>query len=733
MAKRRTRLKMHEVTSLARGGVVVRTSQGPVQFGAPPETIKDSMGTPDGVANIFVLMREFFSYERGISFAEMEFPIYYNFFLLKKKIKIVCSERQKDRLERFMQESLFGPEHIDLRSEIRGTKAQNPWFPELQQEFAYFRRHPFDPTRPMVLNDLVEYYIFDEGGTSVEVDGLVFEKEPDGSFRLYDPEHAIKPIKIDGGLSLPPRVPERAVRRSVFKPPTFGVTTLGSGHGFDAKGKTTGLLLWVNRRGIMVDPPVDSTEWLQEREVPARLVDSIILTHVHADHDGGTLQKILQADRIRLYTTPTIFHSFLRKAEAITGLPKERFLEVVQFHPVPIRQPVRINGAQFVFNYNLHSIPTIRLECFMAGKSFLYSSDTLNVIPQIEKLRDLGVLTQGRAQDLLDYPWDQHDVIIHEAGIPPLHTPPADLAQLPTRVKKKLYLVHTTKSALPKNSGLRMAPQGLSGTIRIPVKQASSVHREAVEWLHAMRAVEHFRNLPVQKAIEFLQIVIPRTFKAGEMVMQAGEPGENFYMILSGKAAITKGEVAKKIYGMYEYFGEASLILDIPRTADVVAISELKVLKMEKSDFLNFIQGTGIFEQMARLFVNRGLKSWPLMDRHPVLSHLTAPQRTELQSFMDLVHFKKGDTIQKVNDGPCQGFLISSGKIKEIRNRKHVRTWNKGDLVADIEAIAESRNSPHTLKAETNVKAYVFGHEPFKRFLRSYPGTYLRLLHQHQL
>lgn len=710
---------------------MVATSRGCVQFGAPPETIKDSMGTPDGVANIFVLLPEFFSYERGISFAEMEFPIYYNFFLLKKKIKIVCTQEQKGRLERFMQESLFGPAQVDLRAEIRGTREENPWYPDLEREFAYFRRHPFDPSRPMVLEDLVEYFLFPPGRDSrVNVDGLEIVKREDGGFTLADPESSGKVVRIDGGLQLPPREPEKAVRRSVFKPPVFGVTVLGSGHGFDCKGKTTGLLLWVNRRGIMVDPPVDSTEWLQEREVPSRQVDSIILTHVHADHDGGTLQKILQADRIRLYTTPTIFHSFLRKAEAITGLPRDRFLEVVKFHPVPIRRPVRINGAKFVFNYNLHSIPTIRLEVELGGKGFLYSSDTLNVPGQIEKLRDLGVMSPGRAQDLLDYPWDKHDLVIHEAGIPPLHTPPNELAKLPLRVKKKLYLVHTTKDGLPKGAGLRMAPQGLSGTLRLAVRETTAVQREAAEWLHAMRAVEHFRNLPVDKAIEFLQIVTPRTFKAREAVMQTGEPGDHFYMILSGKAAITRGEVAKKIYGMYDYFGEASLILDIPRTADVVAISELKVLQMEKGDFLNFIQGTGIFEQMARLFVNRGLKSWPLMDRHPVLSDLNAAQRTELQSFMDLVHFKPGDELLTEGKRPCQGYLVESGQVEETVGKRTVATWKKGDLVADIQSISESNVAPHTLKALSNVKAYVLGSEPFRRFLRAYPGTYLRLLHK---
>jgi hypothetical protein len=55
--------------------MIVRTSAGTIQFGAPPETIKDTIGSGEGVAPIFVLTRSFFAYDRGISFAELEFPI----------------------------------------------------------------------------------------------------------------------------------------------------------------------------------------------------------------------------------------------------------------------------------------------------------------------------------------------------------------------------------------------------------------------------------------------------------------------------------------------------------------------------------------------------------------------------------------------------------------------------------------------------------------------------------
>lgn len=74
-------------------------------------------------------------------------------------------------------------------------------------------------------------------------------------------------------------------------------------------------------------------------------------------------------------------------------------------------------------------------------------------------------MTKARADDLRRLPLQDCDVLLHEAGAPPIHTPLAVLKELPERVKKRLYVVHT--SALPADSGLRVAPTGTAGTIRL--------------------------------------------------------------------------------------------------------------------------------------------------------------------------------------------------------------------------------------------------------------------------
>jgi len=75
------------------------------------------------------------------------------------------------------------------------------------------------------------------------------------------------------------------------------------------------------------------------------------------------------------------------------------------------------------------------------------------------------VLSTARADDLLQLPLQDTDLLLHEAGFPPIHTPVEVLERLPQRVKDRLYVVHT--SALREGCELRVAPTGTAGTIRL--------------------------------------------------------------------------------------------------------------------------------------------------------------------------------------------------------------------------------------------------------------------------
>ena len=183
--------------------------------------------------------------------------------------------------------------------------------------------------------------------------------------------------------------PQRSLRITpTFHPPSFGVTVLGNSHGFDKNGSTSGYVLWVNGRGIMIDPPPYSSATLEREGIRPQMIMAIIITHCHADHDAGAFQKVMTGARVAIITTPTIYKSFIRKYSALSGLRPTLLKHSHRHRPAIVGQPLKFQGAVFHFTYTLHTIPCLSFKVEWKGRSMVFTGDHLNSPPAIDSLQE---------------------------------------------------------------------------------------------------------------------------------------------------------------------------------------------------------------------------------------------------------------------------------------------------------------------------------------------------------
>ena len=173
-----------------------------------------------------------------------------------------------------------------------------------------------------------------------------------------------------------------------FHPPSFGVTVLGNSHGFDKSGSVSGYVLWINGRGVMIDPPPYSSATLEREGIRPRMIVGIIITHCHADHDAGAFQKVLTGSPVVVITTPTIYKSFIRKYAALSALSPALLRHSHRYKAAIIGQPLRFQGATFHFTYTLHTIPCIGFRVEWRGRSMVFTGDHFNSPPAIDKLEE---------------------------------------------------------------------------------------------------------------------------------------------------------------------------------------------------------------------------------------------------------------------------------------------------------------------------------------------------------
>lgn len=93
LAEDYSKLRNRRVTELNKGGSIIRTKIGNIQYGIPPETLKDALTQNVEVPEYYIVPDQTFDKQTGINLMEFEFPVYYNFFLRKMtKTKIICNE-----------------------------------------------------------------------------------------------------------------------------------------------------------------------------------------------------------------------------------------------------------------------------------------------------------------------------------------------------------------------------------------------------------------------------------------------------------------------------------------------------------------------------------------------------------------------------------------------------------------------------------------------------------------
>ena len=383
----------------------------------------------------------------------------------------------------------------------------------------------------------------------------------------------------------------------MFEPPDFGVTFLGASNGFDKKDSTSGIIVWVNQKGILIDPPAFSTYALQKVGIPHTMIDKIVITHCQAENDCGIFQKLLTSTSTEIITTPTIMSSFIRKYSALIGITPEELRKLFQFRPVTIDYPLMLHGATFRFHYTLHSIPTIGFTLEHGDEMLYFSSDTCYDPAVLSNLHASGIISRGRLQQLGEPEWTRFSYILHDAGGKPLNTPIECLAALPEDVKRKMTIYHIATEDVTKGSGLVKAECGLSQTrvFRKDIDRNSLLRN-----LEIVSNIDFFERVPLKRVCDLVRCIKEVKYKQSDFIIREGTKGNKFYVVKQGVCKIYSRkpgrEFSKSVYPG-DHFGESAVTGDGIRLANVVADTDCMLLEINKHDFVWCLGGQ--FEQGA--------------------------------------------------------------------------------------------------------------------------------------
>ena len=172
--------------------------------------------------------------------------------------------------------------------------------------------------------------------------------------------------------------------------------------------------------------------------------------------------------------------------------------------------------------------------------------------------------------------------------------------------------------------------------IEIPYPQRV-VHTKALESRgeHSHQALlselDLFAPFSPEQRAELARAALERRFGRGEALIREGDQGETFYVIVSGEVAVARAGTEVVRLGRGAYLGEMSLLTGEPRSATVVATTDVVVLELDREAFArHFSAHPERAQQMSELLATRRSQ----LEAIAVATGATAPEGTKANEIL---------------------------------------------------------------------------------------------------
>jgi CRP-like cAMP-binding protein len=736
-----------------------------VQLGSLSQTARNLLREGIRGEYVFILPPQLF--EGKTNFGDIEFLVYLNFFVRQGvRTRILGTERQRRVLKRLLTLVIFGVFDPDTKEPLALEQLQKVYGVPDRETYEFLltayemyavREAPFSASPILGLDAYVDFVALEPDETVIHLDrqgtgdvgGSVHVSpslaggfdvrivETNGqsiSKRLEMPASRRMTVAVEDALRLPIQF---ATDR-----PRFGVTPLGTSHGFDPDGDLTSFVIWINGRGILVDPSPEALAYLDELGVSPVDVPYVFLTHVHADHDGGLLEKLLVGSRTTVIASDVVFRSFVEKAQLVTGhdFEREGLVHHLAANPgIPVRIDIGGELATLDTRWNFHPIPTNGFKVSVGGRTFGYSADTQYNAGLIRQLRDRGRLSGAQYDALMHFFWTpdgipEVDLLYHEAGIPPIHTEKEQLQALPDAVKARTFLVHIADKHVPEGF-MPPKPRVLGTHVLLPATEQS---RNRV-WLDTMRLVSYLYDIPSETLVKLLGWAKVREYADEEVIIRKGPVSKDeplcFYIVADGQVAVKDGRRLIARLRKADTFGEWGISYQRGyRVADVVSVRACQCIQFSEAQYWWLVERHPVVQariakiralmprlQLAQVRLRLQAEADPLKGKS-VIMHMTTGQLSGWAIFSAIETFQKGQAVV-VEGEPANGcYVLLSGHLAVTVSGSPVGELGEGDLFGEIALLEGGTRQATITVVSPDAEVLFMSTQNFRRLLETMPS-----------
>lgn len=249
----------------------------------------------------------------------------------------------------------------------------------------------------------------------------------------------------------------------------------------------------------------------------------------------------------------------------------------------------------------------------------------------------------------------------------------------------------------------------------------------SVDLIPRIAKISLFEGLDPGQVLAAFHEINTRDYKAGDFICRRGEYEETCNIILEGSAAVLisgmDAEAPKRIpVNAGEIFGEIAAMSGTPRTADVMADTGVKLLRISRDDIFNIIDKfTVVKERLDAIYLQRALSTH--LAKVPIFASLAEEVIEKIRGAATLQTFRQNDIIFNEGDEVDAFYLIRYGFVKvsrrDARMGERVLAYlNEGSYFGEM-ALMEKGRRTATISALNRVELIKIAKADFDHLLET--------------
>uniref|UniRef100_T1JGV4 Cyclic nucleotide-binding domain-containing protein n=1 Tax=Strigamia maritima TaxID=126957 RepID=T1JGV4_STRMM len=222
-----------------------------------------------------------------------------------------------------------------------------------------------------------------------------------------------------------------------------------------------------------------------------------------------------------------------------------------------------------------------------------------------------------------------------------------------------------------------------------------------------------FTHLDDKEKSDIFDAMFPVVHNAGEVIIQQGDEGDNFYVIDEGEVEVfVNGDMVVTI-GESGSFGELALIYGTPRAATVKAKTNIKLWAIDRDTYRRILMGSTI--KKRKIYDE-------FLSKVSILESLDKWERLTIADALEQVVFDDGAVIVKQGERGDDFFIISEGNAVVLQQKSEtdepveVGVLGPSDYFGEI-ALLLDRPRAATVTARGFLKCVKLDRARFERVL----------------